>query len=161
MKKILFSLLLICVSVAAFSQTDVYYITGKVIDKVTRVPLASASVYAQNTIFGTVTDSAGNFRLKLPNGGYDLAVTYTGYETDIKRITTADAADKDRIVELSAKIKEMNDVAIVSSGPPIVKDGWVKYGQFFLDNFIGTTKFGQACVLENHEVLKFYFSKKR
>ncbi|HMG83408.1 MAG TPA: carboxypeptidase-like regulatory domain-containing protein [Ferruginibacter sp.] len=160
MKKILFSLLLICVSVAAFSQTDVYYITGKVIDKATRAPLASASVYAQNTTFGTVTDSAGNFRLKLPNGGYDLAVTYTGYETDIKRITTADAVEKNRVVELSAKIKEMDDVAIVS-GPPIVKDGWVKYGQFFLDNFIGTTKFGQACVLENHEVLKFYFSKKR
>jgi len=51
------------------------------------------------------------------------------------------------------------DVAIVSTG--IVRNGWEKYGQFFLDNFIGTTKFGQDCIVTNHEVLKFYFSKKR
>jgi hypothetical protein len=160
MKKILSSLLLICLSLAAFSQADFYYITGKVIDKNTTAPLAAASVFAQNTTFGTVTDSAGNFRLKLPNGGYDLAVTYTGFETDSRRITTADAGNKNIIVELKEKQKEMEEVAVVS-GPPTVKDGWVKYGQFFLDNFIGTTKFGHDCVLENHEVLKFYFSKKR
>jgi len=160
MKKILSSLLLISLSLAAFSQSDFYYVTGKVVDKFSSAPLAAASVYAQNTTFGTVTDSAGNFKLRLPNGGYDLAVTYTGYQTDSRRITTGDANNKNELVELSAKLKEMDDVAVVS-GPPVVKDGWEKYGQFFLDNFIGTTQFGHECYLENHEVLKFYYSKKR
>jgi hypothetical protein len=160
MKKILSSLLCIGISLAAFSQAD-YYITGKVINKNTQLPLAAASVYAQNTTFGTVTDSAGNFRLKLPNGGYDLAVTYTGFETDSRRITTADGNTRNAIVvELKEKQKEMEEVAVVS-GPPIVKNGWEKYGQFFLDNFIGTTKYGHDCAVENHEVLKFYFNKKR
>ena len=41
-----------------------------------------------------------------------------------------------------------------------VKDGWTKYGKFFLDNFIGTTPFSSQTVLLNPEVLKFYYFRK-
>ncbi|HEV2832809.1 MAG TPA: hypothetical protein VGW31_12585, partial [Hanamia sp.] len=41
------------------------------------------------------------------------------------------------------------------------KDGWQKYGEFFIENFIGQTKFAKQCVIKNPEVLHFYFSKKR
>jgi hypothetical protein len=49
----------------------------------------------------------------------------------------------------------------VVTGSAEVADGWEKYGQFFLDNFIGTSPNAMQCSLENKEVLKFYFYKKR
>jgi len=49
----------------------------------------------------------------------------------------------------------------VVTGSAEVADGWNKYGQFFLDNFIGTTPYASQCTLENKDAVKFYFYKKR
>lgn len=159
MKKtiILFSLLFI--AGALFSQTSYFTISGKIMDASSKAPLQAASVFAQNTTFGTATDAEGNFTLYLPNGGYDLVVTYTGYETESKRISAADPDNKNIVVELKQKDKAMEVVAIVSSNE--VKDGWEKYGFFFKDNFIGNTPFSQNCTLLNQDSLKFYFSKRK
>ncbi len=143
----------------AFSQTEFYTITGKVIDKNTKAPLQGASVFAQNTTFGVATDAAGNFKLKLPNGGYELIVTFTGYETESLRISNATADDKDLVIEVKEKEKALAEVSVVASNE--VQDGWQKYGDFFKDNFIGNSEFSQQTTIKNPEVLKFYFSKKR
>jgi hypothetical protein len=50
-------------------------------------------------------------------------------------------------------------VAIVSNGE--VKNGWEKYGKFFLEEFIGKTKNSEQCSIKNPEVIKFYFSKRK
>lgn len=159
MKNYISFLLLLFISGTAFSQATFFYISGKVIDKNTKLPLQGASVFAQNTTMGTATDDAGNFKLALPNGGYELVVTFTGYETEVKRISTADATDNNIVIEIRQKEKELESVAIVSSNE--VKDGWAKYGNFFTENFIGKTINGRQCTLLNPEVLKFYFSKKK
>ena len=62
-------LLFIFFTTNAFSQSTAYVVTGKVVDKNSTMPLAGASVFAQNTTFGVATDAEGNFKLKLPNGG--------------------------------------------------------------------------------------------
>ena len=142
-----------------FSQSGYYTIEGKVIDKNTRAPLQGASVFAQNTTFGIATDAAGNFKLKLPNGGYELIVTFTGYETEAIRISNATADDKSLLIEIKEKEKFLAEVSVVASNE--VKDGWQKYGSFFTDNFIGKSEFSQQATIKNPEVLKFYFSKKR
>ena len=142
-----------------FSQSTQYTITGKVIDKNTRAPLYGASVFAQNTTFGVATDAEGNFKLKLPYGGYELIVTFTGYETESMRINSSTADDKNLVIAVSPKEKSMQEVSIVASNE--VKDGWQKYGQFFTENFIGKSEFSQQTFIKNPEVLKFYFSKKR
>lgn len=142
-----------------FSQSGYYTISGRVIDKQTLVPLQAASVFAQNTTFGTTTDADGQFKLKLPNGGYDLVVTFTGYQTESVRITTADGHEQPMPFALLPKDKAMEAVAVVGSNE--VKDGWDKYGRFFIDEFIGKTSFGNQCTLRNKEALKFYFSKRK
>lgn len=142
----------------SFSIQAQLVITGKVITKETGLPLQGASVFAENTTLGTATDAEGNYKLYLPNGGYDLVVTFTGYSTEQKRISSSDASEKQNF-ELRLKEKELADVAIVASSE--VKDGWQKYGSFFLDEFIGKTENSRNCTLKNPEVLKFYFSKKR
>ena len=121
--------------------------------------MQAASVFAQNTTIGTATNADGIFTLELPNGGYELAVTFTGYEAETRRISTADAADKNIVIELKQKEKELADVIVRSSSE--VADGWEKYGDFFLDNFIGKTTNSKQCSIRNREVLKFYYYKKR
>jgi CarboxypepD_reg-like domain len=159
MKKSIVCCTVFFLSAITFAQSSSFNISGKVIDAATKAPLQGASVFAQNTTMGTATDAAGVFSLWLNNGGYDLAISFTGYETYSKRITTADAADKNIVIELKQKEKALEEVAIKSSNE--VKDGWVKYGDFFTENFIGKTSNSQRCVIKNKEALKFYFSKKR
>jgi hypothetical protein len=158
MKPLLLLIYAFLISVTSFAQTF-YVVTGKIIDTQSSQPLQDASVFAQNTTIGTATDAEGNFKLYLPNGGYDLVVTYTGYNTETKRVTTGGDANKNIVIQLFQKEKQMADVTIVASSE--VKDGWEKYGSFFLDEFIGKTANSKNCTIRNPEVLKFYFSKKK
>lgn len=158
MKKFLATLSFSLASLLVFSQSY-YVVHGKVLSSDTRQPLQGASVFAQNTTIGTATDAEGNFKIYLPDGGYNLVITYTGYNTESKRISNADANDKNIVFELSQKEKEMADVAVVATSE--VKDGWDKYGSFFLDKFIGQTTNSAHCTIKNKEAVKFYFSKKR
>lgn len=160
MTKIFLSGFIILCSSLLFAQSPTTYIvTGKVLDAVTKGSMQAASVFAQNTTIGTATDASGNFSLRLPSGGYDLIITFTGYETAIRRITSADAEDKNMVIELKQKEKAMEDVVIKASNE--VKDGWEKYGNFFVENFIGKTVNSKLCTITNKDVLKFYFYKKR
>ncbi len=158
MKKIIPFLLSIIISFPVFSQST-YSISGKIIDAETKFPLQAASVFAQNTTIGTATNAEGNFKLELPNGGYDLVVTFTGYQTETRRISNGDAADKNIVIEIKQKEKELQDVVVKATYE--VADGLEKYGDFFLDNFIGKTANSKQCSIKNKEVLKFYFYKRR
>ncbi len=136
MKNILLIFISFFFATTIFSQT--YTVTGKVIDKTTRLPVYGASVFAQNTTVGVATDAEGNFKLKLPYGGYELIVTFTGYETENLRINSSTADDKNLVIQVTPKEKSMQEVSIVASNE--VKDGWQKYGHFFTENFIGKSE---------------------
>jgi hypothetical protein len=159
MKQILCLISFFFLATQIFSQSSYYTITGKVIDKNTRLPLQGASVFAQNTTFGIATNAEGTFILKLPNGGYELIVTFTGYETESMRISSATADVNTIVIEVSPKEKSLQEVSVVASNE--VKDGWQKYGEFFTENFVGKSEFSQQTFIKNPEILKFYFSKKR
>jgi len=157
MKKFFFLFSLLLAGLISTAQTH-YFVTGKVLDKNTKAPMAAASVFAEHTTFGVATDADGSFKLQLPNGGYDLVVTFTGYETESVRISNASAGES-LLIEIKPREKSMEEVSVVVSNE--VKDGWQKYGQFFTDNFIGKSRFSKQATIKNPEVLKFFFSKKR
>ncbi len=157
MKKILTSLFLVFIFLPVFSQSN-YSVSGKIIDAATRLPMLGASVFAENTTLGTATGTDGVFHLELPNGGYNLVVTFTGYQTETKRITTADAGNHDIVIEIKQKEKSLEDVVIKATSE--VADGLEKYGEFFLDNFIGKTINSRYCTIKNKEALKFYYYKR-
>lgn len=150
--------LVMLASMFSFAQRNEYLISGKVIDQSTAQPLAGASVFCQNTTMGTITNAQGEFRMVVPNGGYDLVVSYTGFETYSMRISSDNAAQA-LTIELKKQDKTMEQVAVVGSTE--LADGWVKYGSFFLENFIGTTPNAAMCTLENQDALRFFYSKKR
>ena len=155
-----FFLLLYCgfLSIASFAQSNYYTISGTVWDAAAKTPLQGASVYAENTTMGTATDADGKFVLYLPNGGYNLIVSFTGYNTTDLRVSTATSSEPLRI-EMSIREKSLQEVAIVSSNE--VKNGWEKYGSFFQDEFIGKTQEAKKCSIKNPEILKFFFSKRK
>ena len=153
----LFSLVLLFISASCFAQGEQFYIRGTVMDEATQQPLAGGSVFAQNTTIGTITNASGEFAMRLPKGGYDLIISYTGYESQNLRINNTNT-DTIRIA-LKQKDKSLSEVVV--SGSTEVKDGLEKYGQFFIDHFIGTTPNASSCKIENPDVLQFFYSKKR
>lgn len=156
MRTILLLMGILFLAPATFAQY--FTITGTVSNAATGESLKNASVYAQNSTFGTVTDESGNYRLALPYGGYDLVFSFTDKQTESIRVTTQDNNKKFDIM-LKDKLKEMEAVAVVSSSE--VKDGWEKYGGFFAENFIGRSVHSFNTNITNPEVLKFYYSKRR
>jgi hypothetical protein len=141
------------------SAQKTFLVGGKVVDSATQQPLAGASVFAQNTTQGTTCDAEGNFILRLPNGGYDLIISYTGYETRSIRISHTLAPGDSIIVALPQVSKSLEEVAVVASNE--VEDGWNQYGKFFLENFIGTTPNATQCTLQNPQALRFFYTKNK
>ncbi|WP_276504370.1 carboxypeptidase-like regulatory domain-containing protein [Terrimonas pollutisoli] len=140
-------------STLAYGQ---FTVVGKIVDAESKEPLNGASVYCQNTTIGTTTNKQGEFSLQLKSGGYELIISYTGYQTKQIRISHADSKIPD--IEMAKEEKSLGEVIIKTSNE--VKDGWTKYGGFFMDHFIGTTPNAAKTSLLNPEVLKFYLLKK-
>ncbi|MFZ9661369.1 MAG: carboxypeptidase-like regulatory domain-containing protein, partial [Chitinophagaceae bacterium] len=153
----LLALAIFMFTIAGHAQS--FRVTGRVLDSITQQPLQGASVFCQNTTSGTVTNSNGEFNLNLKDGGYDLIISYSGYTTEIKRISSND----EHLIQLDILMKEkeqvMEEISIVVSNE--VKDGMDKYGNFFLDEFLGRSANSKECAIDNPEVLKFYFYRKR
>jgi hypothetical protein len=159
MKSLFCCSIILFFSLVVLSQDKNFVVRGKVVDEKTKQGMGNASVFCQNTTMGTTSDSDGNFYLRLANGGYDLIVSYTGYETKMIRISNGNKENEQMTVELKAEDKSMAEVVVAGSAE--VADGWSKYGQFFMDYFIGTTPNSAQCAIENKEAVKFYFYKKR
>jgi hypothetical protein len=158
MKSFLFSCLAIFLSCSAFAQDKTFSIQGTITDAKTGNPMPGASVFCQNTTTGTISNNEGAFSLRMANGGYDLVVSYTGYETQVLRISNS-SKEKDSLhIALKEEDKAMSEVVVTGGGA--LADGWTKYGEFFLENFIGTSNNAAQCTIMNKDALLFYYYKK-
>jgi len=117
-------------------------------------PVAGASVFLNNTSTGTVTAADGSFGLRVPAGRHDLVVSAIGFQTHTQ-VVESTGLPPSLLVQLKPRVHEMDEVVI----EPYEKDGWRRWGRFFLENFIGTSDFAASCVLKNPEVLRFRFRK--
>ncbi len=138
----------------SFFSHSQFVVTGTILDSSSREPLPSASVFCQNTTIGTSANKQGEFSISLKSGGYDLIITYTGYQTQIIRVSENIKLD----IVMIKEEKSMGEVIIKTSNE--VTNGWEKYGDFFIKNFIGATPNAAKTVLLNPEVLKFYYFKR-
>ncbi|MBD0333470.1 MAG: carboxypeptidase-like regulatory domain-containing protein [Chitinophagaceae bacterium] len=152
MPQLLFIVFLFTCS-TAFAQGT---ISGQVVDAETKEPLAGASVFAQNTTKGTATDKEGKFSIYLSKGGYEIIISFTGYES--KKINLEVITDRTFNLELQKADNALAEVIIRNSNE--VPDGWEKYGDFFVKHFIGATPFAANCTLTNPEALKFLYFKR-
>jgi len=131
-------------------------LTGKVIAADTKQPIPAASVFLSNTSIGTVTDSKGLFAInRIPTGRFDLVVSCIGYETQVQTIGSNQVPNS-LLISLRPKAKELDEVVVEQYD----KDGWDKWGNFFIESLIGTSAYAQDCKLKNPGVVKFRYSKK-
>jgi outer membrane cobalamin receptor len=84
-KPVLFIIIMI-ISEFTYAQ---HLFKGKVIDDITRQPIAYASVYSSTPGGATTTDGSGNFRLSLPAETATLQVYYIGYATKLVKAVSA------------------------------------------------------------------------
>lgn len=153
MKKLLLLPFVLLVTVLAFAQGT---ISGTVKDAETGLPLEGASVFAQNTTKGTLSDKEGAFKLYLDKGGYEIVVSFTGYTS--KTINLEVTGDRTFDLKLEKGENALSEVIIKNSNE--VPDGWEKYGQFFVEHFIGASPNADSCVLLNPQALKFLYFKR-
>lgn len=140
--------------VSSFSARAQFVVTGTVLDSASREPLAAASVFCQNTTLGTATNKQGEFSLNLKSGGYDLIISFTGYQTQTVRVSVNNKLE----ILMIKEEKSMGEVVLRNSFE--VTDGLTKYGNFFMEHFVGSTPYAAKCSLLNPEALKFYFYKR-
>ncbi len=107
MRKTIMFLLLMGFFIPAFSQT---LMRGKVIDKSTREPLPGATIAADGTTVGTITNDKGEFVLTVPVNAKTVSVSFIGYNTE------SFAVAPEIIVELSSSNLSVDEVVVVGYG---------------------------------------------
>lgn len=129
---------------------------GKVIAGDTKQPIHLANVFLSNTSIGTVTNAEGVFVLdRFPQGRFDVVVSCIGYETYVTTIQYAQLPANIEVV-LKPKVNVLQEVVV----EPYEKNGWERYGTFFMENFIGTSALAADCKLKNPETIRFRYNKK-
>ena len=129
-------------------------ITGKITDE-SGAPVAGASVFLNTTSIGTYSAADGSFSLPLPQGRYELVVSSVSYQTHTQSVGSSQTAPI--TIVLKIKAKELEAVTVGAFDP----DGWRNWGAFFIENFMGTSSVSRSCQLQNPQVLRFRYDKKK
>jgi hypothetical protein len=126
-----------------------YQLHGSIVVSGAGTPVAGASVFLSNTSVGTTSNDSGYFVLNIPAGKYDLIISSVGFERYVSTLTSVPAGPFK--VSLQRKSGQLQDVVVSS----FEKDGWSKWGKFFLESFIGTSAFAKDCVIKNTHDVRF------
>ena len=141
MKKYVFTLLFVCISMALSAQT---VLRGIVIDKSNDKPLPFATVAVMNTdstvVAGSVTIDNGEYRVDIPvRGQYLLSVSFIGYQTYYQSLN----ADKARIdlptIALAPDATLLQTVQVVERAPVVEQ----KMDKLVMN--VSKTAFAQGC----------------
>lgn len=147
----IFCLLSIFLPLVTLSQNS---ISGKVFSEKDE-PLQGASVFIPNSTIGVSTDSDGVFVLRnVPDGNFNIAVSFIGYKVVIVLISNAERS-KSFIIKLQPKDNELQAV-IVSHYD---KEGWKKWGDVFTTAFIGSSVYAGKCSIINKDILHFTYNE--
>ncbi|SEL34672.1 carboxypeptidase-like regulatory domain-containing protein [Parapedobacter koreensis] len=127
-------------------------LTGRVVNAETATPVAGASIFINNTTYGTSSASNGSFELGgIAPGTYEVVVSSVGYHTHVTSIELRDSQSVYLPIKLKVKSTMLEEVDVVA----FEKDGWSRWGRLFLETFIGTSPNASRTKLLNPEVLRF------
>lgn len=130
-------------------------ILGVVLDSKTNIPLEGASVYFNNTTFGTTTNSSGAFILEFNKAiKTPLIVSFIGYETVILyNFSTAPKLE----IHLNESTNVLNEVILTN------KDDWPRKLKLkeFKRNYLGESKNGLASMILNEDDIILRYNKKK
>lgn len=146
-------LLLYLLSINVILKAQV--VSGIVTHAVTNLPLKNVTVYINQSQIATQTNAEGFYTLTLPNlPSVSMVFTLKNFSTTIQNYKKP-YQNITANIKLTPIDKTEEDIVIKAA----IKDGWAKWGKFFLKNFFGETEHGLACNLKNYKALKFYIDK--
>ncbi len=146
------TLIILLLLLTKYSVAQVQF-RGSVKDAESGAGLNAVSVFISNSKIGTTTSPGGEFILNIPQGKYDIIISSIGYETQVLSI---DEKPKEyNSIFLKQKPKALEEVQLTA----FEKDGWLKWGKFFTDYFIGTMPNAQDCKLKNNDKVRFRMDK--
>lgn len=147
--RLLIQLILLLLSQAVWAQLT---LQGRVFGGTNQEPLPFANVFLSGTTKGTVTDETGSFTLvSVPNGTFDLIVSFVGFTTLKITVQTSDA--KTYRFVLRPLPNQLNAVTVNARRPR--SPDWSQQVALFVENFIGTSQNAAQCRLLNEGVLSF------
>ncbi len=132
-------------------QSDFARIEGRVINSQNGEPLQSAHVFLSGTKIGTVTNSAGYFRLReVPPGLHRLVVSIVGYDRIVNELSVAPREQLNESLELTPAVYEMNEVYVGN-----LDERWESHLERFKRLFLGESQMADSVTILNPEVLRF------
>ncbi|MEL7146520.1 MAG: carboxypeptidase-like regulatory domain-containing protein, partial [Bacteroidota bacterium] len=141
-------------STYSLSAQDLLPVQGRVIDAESGEPLPFATVYFNNSTYGTNTDEAGEFRFVALPGKYDLIVNFFSYKPIILSVELTKEAPKKYLFKMSPLEYDLPEISIESSRDEV----WYQNFKTFQEQFLGRSSAAQSCKILNPEVVVIDFN---
>lgn len=145
MKKLTSAVLFFFLYQLAYGQQTIH---GEVIDAQQKIGLPYATVFVSNSTLGSVTDEEGKFSIQVPNGQFQLVVSFMGYSNKNISINTESLKDN-YLIELEADPIELKERLVEGMRD---KD-WYKNLKIFERFFLGVSMNAKKTKILNPEVL--------
>lgn len=112
--------LLLSAPIVLIAQSDVNVISGTLRDARTRARIGNAAISVPGSAVGTVSNSEGEFSLKIPksSGADTFVVSHISYETKILPLSNYTNLRKD--ILLDAKVQQLSEVVVNPADPRAV-----------------------------------------
>lgn len=110
--KIIYTLLLVAISLRTYSQEKVT-LSGTISIKTNTETITGASIFIPEAKVSAVTNAYGFYTISLPRGAYTIVVSYVGFESVEEKILLTQSIRKD--FSMLEKSKTLDEVAIKSS----------------------------------------------
>lgn len=137
------------------SQTPVStdaILSGKIVDSESNEALPSATVFINNTTYGTTANEKGEFSLRVKAGKFELVVSMVGYDPVVHLIDT-EKLPKSFLVKLKSSENLLQSVTVNAKRD----EEWYQNLKIFKENFLGKSEVAQKCELLNPEALIIVF----
>src|SRR5258708_19637402 len=87
-------------------------VTGTVKDE-NNAPIEGAAVTVKGLGTGTVTNKQGKFQLNLPNGNYEIEISFVGYKSVRKSITVSNDQPVNISITLQVSATRLTDIVVL------------------------------------------------
>lgn len=138
---------LICLSYTSRSQDTDWHIAGIVFNQA-GMPLASASVYINNSSIGSPTDKTGKFHITIPYRykKVELIASYVGYKSVIKQISATSGHTANVVFKLDIN-NTIREVVITGKRDK----HWRRKWRIFQNGLLGDSPLARQCRIINPE----------
>jgi hypothetical protein len=131
-------------------------ISGRVLNRGDKKPVADASVFLSNATIGSKTADDGTFTLRnVKPGKYELVVSIIGFETYRQTVIINNNKLSLNNIEMSPKTFLLKEVRIKAG----IDANWQRKYKWFKDDFLGTSYLANYCKILNPAVLDLDFDE--